>query len=150
MSDNPYASPRSVAPQNASGSPPALNRFTTVVITIDLLMSATQAVVGVLVSFNGPSADAWGWLASGALILSSGIALIADALILARHRMGVRLGWIAGSLPILVAALVFAVLMIRYAQNGSPETMNRAVVQAVARMVWNGIYLAALFVQCRR
>ncbi len=148
--DNPYSSPRSVGHRGTSGSPPALNRFTTVIIAIDLFLSAVQAVVGVLITIESLSADAWGWLASGGLIISSGIALIADALILARHRMGVRLGWIAGSLSIMVAALVFAVLIIRYGQNTNPETINRAVIQAIGRVAWNGIYLAALFVQSAR
>lgn len=149
MSDNPYSSPRSVGHQNEIVTPLALNRFTIVVISIDLLLSAIQAVVGLVVSINSPSADAWGWLTSGAVILSSGIALIAGALILARHRMGVRLGMIAGSLSIMVAALVFAVLIIRYGQNTNPETISRAVMQAIGRVAWNGVYLAALFVQSR-
>lgn len=63
--------------------------------------------------------------------------------------MGVVLGLIAGSLSIMVAALVFAVLIIRYGQNTNAETINRAVMQAIGRVAWNGIYLAALFAQSR-
>lgn len=150
ITDNPYSAPRSVGHRDASGSLPGLNRFTTVIIAIDLFLSAIQAVVGLLVSIESPPADAWGWLASGGLMIWSGIALVAGALILTKHRMGVTLGWYAGGLSILVAALVFAVLIIRYGQNASPETMNRAVVQAISRAAWNGIYLAAMFVQSAR
>ncbi len=146
MIENPYAAPRAIVdatirrPWQRCGMWAAYG-----CVVVDLLVSALVLAAWLFVAVVDFTAGTpWGILLLFAMIAAAALAILADVLILLKHRLSFTMGAVAAASAVFLGVVMSGVLFYRYGQNASAETLNRGVVQTVARSIWNALYIAAI------